>query len=229
MINQQKQMQFLQIKKSKGIYYDPEYRPEKLNISGALALFAPSYEELELLKQDLVENMQFNIAEAKRKRPIGLTQDEFDAWFKEEFGIGRKRMSEPQFAAYMEVQGWMLKFEIEQITEAPRRAIKRIVQRQQHLMKPAAKQGGVTEADIERAKESPIEDMITTKVFKATGKWIANCHCPLPGHEGERTPSFYIDKQNRFKCFGCQKSGDAIEFVMLRDKVKFIPAVKSLL
>lgn len=219
---------FVEVRNGKGFYANLDYRPEKLNLSGALALFTPTYEELELLKQDLIENMQFSIAEAKRKNPIGLTQDEFDTWFKKEFGIGRKRMPEEQYVVFMEIRSDMLKYKIEQVTEAPRRAIKRIVQRQQHLMKPAAKQGGVSEAEIERAKEHPIEDLITTRVFKATGKWIANCHCPLPGHE-EKTPSFYIDKNNRFKCFGCQSSGDAIEFVMLRDEVKFIQAVKSLL
>lgn len=222
-------MQFLLVTKNKGFYYDETFVPEKLNLSGALALFAPTYEELELVKQDLVENMQFAISEIKRQNPLGLTQDEFDEWYRNEFGVGRKRMTEAQYMAFIEVKGWMVKLQIEEAVELPKRAIRRIVQRQQHLMKPTAKQGGVTELEIERAKEHPIEDLITTRIFKATGKWTANCHCPLPGHEGEKTPSFYIDKNNRFKCFGCQQSGDSIEFVMLRDELKFIQAVKSLL
>lgn len=220
---------FLPVKGNLGIYYEDDYRPERLNLSGALDLFATTFEELEQVKQDLVENMQFSIETIKKENPIGLTQDEFNAWYLEEFGVGRKRMPESQFVVFMEICGDIRKIKIEAATEHPRRAIKRIVQKQQHMLKPAGKKSGVTEAQIEQAREHELEDLITNRIFKATGKWIGNCHCPLPGHEGERTPSFYIDKNNRFKCFGCQQSGDAIQFVMLRDGVNFIQAVKSLI
>lgn len=221
---------FVEVRNGKGFYANLDHRPDKLNLSGALALFAPSYEELELLKQDLIENMQWSISEIKRKNPADfLMQDEFDAWYREEFGIGRKWMPEEQFLVFMQVRKDLQKLQIEQAIAEPKRAIRRIVQRQQHLMKPAAKQGGVTEAEIEQAREYPLEDLIDKRIFKAGGKWRANCHCPLVGHEGEKTPSFYIDKNNRYKCFGCHGSGDSIDFVMQRDGVKFIQAVKSLL
>lgn len=222
-------LEFLPIKGNRGIYFDPDYRSEKLNLSGALALFAPTYEDLEALKNDLVENMQFSISEIKREHPAGMNQDEFDAWFREEFGIGHKRMPEATFELFMEIRLDIQKLMIERATEEPRRTLKRIVQRQQHMLTPAKKQGGVTDREIEQAREYPIEDMISTKVFKASGKWIANAHCPLTGHEGEKTPSFYIDKNNRYKCFGCHGKGDAIDFVMQRDGVNFVQAVKSLL
>jgi len=221
-------LEFLPIKGNKGIYFDPEYQSEKLNLSGALALFAPTYEDLEQLKYDLVENMQYSVSEIKRQHPAGMNQDEFDAWYLEEFGIGHKRMDEATFSIFMEIRLDLQKMMIEQATEEPRRVIKRIVQRQQHMLTPAKKQGGVTEREIEQAREYPIEDMISTRVFKASGKWIGNAHCPLTGHEGEKTPSFYIDKHNRYKCFGCHGKGDAIDFVMQRDGVDFIRAVKSL-
>jgi DNA primase len=222
-------LEFLPIKGKKGIYFDPNYQPERLSLSAALELFAPTYEDLEGLKNDLVENMQFTISEIKRQHPAGMNQDEFDDWFREEFGIGRKRLPEPVFEVFMEIQLDLQKMMIEEATEQPRRSLKRIVQRQQHMLTPAKKQGGVTEAQIEQAREVPIEDMIHTRVFKATGKWTANAHCPLTGHEGEKTPSFYVDKHNRYKCFGCHGKGDAIDFVMQRDGVDFIRAVKSLI
>lgn len=221
-------LEFLPIKGNKGIYFDPNYQSEKLNLSGALALFHPTYEDLEGLKYDLVENMQFSISEIKRQNPAGMNQDDFDAWYLEEFGVGHKRMDEATFTVFMEIRLDLQKLMIEQATEEPRRVLKRIVQRQQHMLTPAKKQGGVTEREIEQAREVPIEDMITTKVFKASGKWIANAHCPLVGHEGEKTPSFYIDKGNRFKCFGCSKKGDAIDFYMDINNVSFIQAVKAL-
>lgn len=222
------ELEFLPIKGGKGIYFDPNYQSEKLNLSGALALFCPTYEDLEGLKGDLVENMQFSVSEIKRQHPAGMSQDEFDAWYLEEFGIGHKRMAEDTFSIFMEIRLDLQKMMIEQATEEPRRSLKRIVQRQQHLLAPTKKQGGVTESEIEQAREYPIEDMITTRVFKATGKWIGNAHCPLVGHEGEKTPSFYIDKHNRYKCFGCHGKGSAIDLYMDMHGVTFIQAVKKL-
>jgi len=46
--------------------------------------------------------------------------------------------------------------------------------------------------------------------------WSTPTTCPLPGHKhgNERTPSFgYNFVQRRFNCFGCKKSGKAVEFI----------------
>lgn len=221
-------MEFLLVKKHRGLYYDLEFQPEKLNLSGALALFAPTFDELEDLKQDLAANMLDSINEIKRNNPAAMPQDEFDAWYLDHFGVGHKPMDPALYEVFTEVRLDMRKLKIEAVTEKPQRVIKRIVQRQAHLSQPKRRQGGVTEHEIEQAREYPIEDMITNKRFKATGKWRSNYHCPLEGHNGEKTPSFYVDKNNRYKCFGCQQGGDAIDFVMQRDGSKFVQAVKSL-
>lgn len=222
-------MEFLKIQKNKGIYYEPDHRSERLNLSGALALFQPTYEDLELLKQDLMGNIQDVIDKVKKECPSNMTQDEYDAWYLNEFAAKPPKMDKETFTIFMNLRGELVVLMIKDQTFEYRRAIKRIVQRQQHLLSPGKKQGGVTEAQIEQAKEYPLEDLITNRIFKATGKWIGNCHCPLPGHEGEKTPSFYIDKHNRFKCFGCSQSGDSIAFVMKRDEVNFVNAVRSLI
>lgn len=50
--------------------------------------------------------------------------------------------------------------------------------------------------------------------------------CPF---HGERTPSFYVTPERQsYKCFGCQKSGDAIQFVMEYEGKDFVTAVRSL-
>lgn len=49
--------------------------------------------------------------------------------------------------------------------------------------------------------------------------------CPF---HTENTPSFSV-KGNRYKCFGCEKSGDTIQFVMDLYKMNFVDAVKWLL
>ncbi|MCK9567688.1 CHC2 zinc finger domain-containing protein [Candidatus Pacearchaeota archaeon] len=52
--------------------------------------------------------------------------------------------------------------------------------------------------------------------------WSNNITCPLPGHKGakERTPSFgYCFVSDHWFCFGCHKSGRAVEFISLYERV----------
>lgn len=53
-------------------------------------------------------------------------------------------------------------------------------------------------------------------------KWSNNITCPLPGHKGskERTPSFgYCFTSDHFHCFGCGKTGKAVEFISLYENL----------
>lgn len=82
---------------------------------------------------------------------------------------------------------------------------------------------GVTEAQIQDAREVPILDLIDSP--RRSGN-MYTVLCPL--HE-ERTPSckIYV-KSNDFWCFGCNKGGDTIDLVMARDEVDFVTAVRQL-
>jgi DNA primase len=69
-----------------------------------------------------------------------------------------------------------------------------------------------------------IVDVISefVQLKKAGREFKANC----PFHE-ERTPSFYVVPAKGFyKCFGCGKSGDVFSFVMERQGLDFVEAVK---
>lgn len=56
----------------------------------------------------------------------------------------------------------------------------------------------------------------------------ANYRALCPFHE-EKTPSFNVHPEKQiFKCFGCQKGGSVITFVMLKENVDFVDAVKIL-
>lgn len=107
---------------------------------------------------------------------------------------------------------------IKEKTDQMVRILKRIDGRKAHFSKDS-----ITDDDIARAKEKPIEELYDGQLF---GRKKKSGLCPF--HQ-ERTPSFYIfTKDNRFHCFGCGVHGSSIDFVMKRDGVDFIAAVKSL-
>ena len=49
--------------------------------------------------------------------------------------------------------------------------------------------------------------------------------CPF---HAEKTPSFFVFQDNRFKCFGCQESGDVIDFVQKLHGLSFPNALRHL-
>ena len=86
-------------------------------------------------------------------------------------------------------------------------------------LKPNAGKGnGVDDTEIERAKEYPIERLLPNQVRR--GMTL----CPF--HE-DRHPSMSI-KNNRVRCFSCNKTWDTIALVMELRGYEFIEAVKYL-
>lgn len=64
----------------------------------------------------------------------------------------------------------------------------------------------------------------TVSLQRRGGKFVGLC----PFHQ-EKTPSFNVDPVKQyFYCFGCKASGTAFDFVMKRDRVEFIDALKTL-
>src|SRR5262245_57241234 len=85
----------------------------------------------------------------------------------------------------------------------------------------------IADDDIERIRSSvSIVDVIGQHVqLKRTGRnWVGLC----PFH-AERTPSFNVrEETGRYRCFGCDKSGEVFTFVQEHDHVDFIGAVEQL-
>lgn len=66
--------------------------------------------------------------------------------------------------------------------------------------------------------------MRTTKLTRAGHEWKACC----PFHN-EKSPSFYVnDAKGFYHCFGCQKHGGAIDWMMEQHGLEFMDAVKEL-
>ncbi len=64
----------------------------------------------------------------------------------------------------------------------------------------------------------------TVSLKRRGSKFLGLC----PFHS-EKTPSFNVDSARQyFYCFGCKASGNAIDFVMKRDRLEFLDAMKQL-
>ncbi|MFI4819076.1 MAG: DNA primase [Enterobacterales bacterium] len=71
-----------------------------------------------------------------------------------------------------------------------------------------------------------IVDIIGSKInLKKNGKYI-KAFCPF--HK-ENNPSFFVNNEKQFyHCFGCGSHGNAIDFLMNYDKIKFIDSIEEL-
>lgn len=91
------------------------------------------------------------------------------------------------------------------------------------------KELGIKEVDLNAKKaEIPIREFIGTYITlphrSRPGSLIP---CPFPTHQ-DKTSSFMIyDKNNRWKCFGCGKSGTHIDFIMHMENCSLSEAVKK--
>jgi len=85
----------------------------------------------------------------------------------------------------------------------------------------------IADEDIERLRSQvSIVDLINEFVtLRKTGRnWVGLC----PFH-AERTPSFNVrEETGRYKCFGCDQSGDVFTFVQVHEHVDFVGAVEYL-
>jgi len=65
------------------------------------------------------------------------------------------------------------------------------------------------------------------RLEKKSGRWWGKC--PFHGGGQEKTPSFKVDPDLKmYHCFGCNKGGSVISFVMEMDKLTYPEAIKSL-
>lgn len=83
----------------------------------------------------------------------------------------------------------------------------------------------ISQATINKIKNIPIKQVIEQYVDLNRNN---SCQCPLSGHD-DNDPSFHINtEENYWKCFGCGKSGDSIEFIKLMEGIDFRKAVEKL-
>ncbi|MCR4286170.1 MAG: CHC2 zinc finger domain-containing protein, partial [Candidatus Kaiserbacteria bacterium] len=154
----------------------------------ALQLFESHLEEI---KNTLAEEMLSDIVSARKIHETQMY------WLR--FIAGKTG------TPLMELLEELKRQRIEQMIEKKRKMIQRIVT---YLTPVSASQavGRITDEMIERAKAFPIEELYDGELRKGTGL------CPF---HNEKTSSFHIFKDNRWRCFGaCGTGGDSISFYM---------------
>lgn len=91
------------------------------------------------------------------------------------------------------------------------------------ILNPSADR--ITDDDIERARQYPLENLID-EPLKTAGGHKKKCCCPF---HPEKTPSFMVyTDQNSYHCYSCQRNGTAIDFVMEREGLSFRDTVLKL-
>src|SRR5665647_1163395 len=76
---------------------------------------------------------------------------------------------------------------------------------------------------IDRINDEIVEVISHFIELKQHGRNYQGC-CPF---HNEKTPSFSVSPaKGIYKCFGCGKGGDSINFVMEHEKVEFLDALK---
>jgi hypothetical protein len=92
------------------------------------------------------------------------------------------------------------------------------LQRQISALRHPEHKGQIAEEMIQRAKECPFTEIVEFRRNTAT--------CPF---HADKTPSMHLyEKDNRTHCFSCHRSFDTIGFMMERDGLTFVEAVKYL-
>ncbi len=95
-----------------------------------------------------------------------------------------------------------------------------------YILEHQGKPDKINDKAIERVKSVLIQKLFEMDKVKYSNTRIV-CLCPF---HNEDTSSFVIYlNNNTYHCFGCQKSGDSIRFIMDKYSMKFIDAVHYLL
>jgi len=82
----------------------------------------------------------------------------------------------------------------------------------------------ITDRDIEEASQKPFLDVFDGELIPRGNRMVGICSF----HE-ERTPSFtvFVDN-NHAKCFGCDWTGDPIDYIQKHYDLSFVDAVRQL-
>ena len=115
------------------------------------------------------------------------------------------------------------------IEESHKAPITKCIRKLEYILRSRSDSGTRNEVDLDAKKaEIPIREFISSYiVLPPRARPGSLIPCPLPKHK-DWTASFMIyDKNNRWKCFGCQNGGTHIDFIMHMENCSLSEAVKK--
>ena len=85
----------------------------------------------------------------------------------------------------------------------------------------------ISEDTLDKVRELPIESIVEPYVkLSRDGRLNMKGLCPF---HSEKTPSFSLNlSKNLYHCFGCNRGGDGIRFIMEKENLSFTDAVHFL-
>lgn len=177
-------------------------------------LFGASADEIDQAWQEWDDEEDLMIAEEKRWRESMPNAQERIRGFIEEGSITEAQVENYRQKYLKErFEEQIRDFHEKGVAEYPKE-LKKIVSEYKFRFEGGK---GITEQEIELARNTPIEKFIETK------KGFILC----PFHK-EKTPSMKVNR-NLYKCFGCNAGGDTIRFIEQTQNLKFPQAVKYIL
>ena len=189
------------------------YEKPRVTTNQALAWLDEA--ELRQLKRDLTENMVHELKSVPKPNPPARDL----AWY--------ETIEDPETGKQVNALLWVCRglyeYQINQILERYKRIGKQISGRLYHFDFPEGNHNGVTDTQIENAREHPIQDLFTELVNTPIKGGMAKC----PFHP-DSTASLSLRRHNRFHCFGCQVKGDSIDLYMKLTDCDFLTAVNKL-
>lgn len=181
----------------------------------------PPKEEILYFKDSLIKIIPIKLKELlekrdrlieKREEALGYVKQKTKAGSGEEYFLAL--LAEHEFSEVYVIQKWV-KYWLDLWYEVTDKLAPKRLQEKLSML---------SEFEIEKAKQNPLEDLYEGQLRKYGSKLAGLCV-----FHKERTPSFFIFPDNHFHCYGCGEHGDAISFVMKIKGLTFPEAVRYLL
>ena len=177
------------------------YESPRINRSGGIKMFADNVDDIIMaVAENLTDDLAVENAESRNiVTTVLATQEARSLW----------------------QEGHKLR--IEALFGERHKTLERLLSYQKYQDNPIPVKNGVTDEQLEQAREYPFADLFDGRLIKSGKRLVGKC----PFHN-ERTPSFYIFEDNRYKCFGCGVYGSTIDYVMQMQNSTFLEAVRYL-
>ena len=185
----------------------------RVTLNEALSWF--DEDELRTFKREMTDNMVQELRSVPKPNPKAHDLAKYGT------------IEDPETGKQVNTLLWVCRglyeLKVNNILEHYKRLGKRIDGKLYQFDFPDGNHNGVTDTQIDNAREYPIQDLFVELVNTPIKGGMVKC----PFHP-DKTASMSLRRHNRFHCFGCGVKGDSIEFYMKLTDCDFLTAVNKL-